>query len=192
MALEDIFRALEEQADRDIVVVLAEAKEHAQSILEEAAVEAKLARENRIAQAEEAATQRSMQSLNAVRLEVRKRLAAAKERAVSHVFAEARDALGGIRNREDYPALFKAFVEEAVAGASEGFELLVDPADVDMAHRILSDIGIEASISADIQSSGGVVIAVDNRRIFRRNTLEDRLEKFEGAAQADVAEILFA
>lgn len=192
MALEDIFRALEEQADKDIEVVLAEAKEHAHSILEDAAREAQTARENRISAAEEAARQRSMQSLNTVRLEVRKQVASAKERAVAGVFDEARASLSEVRKRADYRSLLKAFIEEAVQGVPPGFELLVDPADVDLATSILSELNVDATVSPDLSTAGGVVVALDGRRVMRRNTLEDRLDKFEGASQADVAEILFA
>lgn len=135
---------------------------------------------------------RSMQSLNTVRLEVRKQVASAKERAVAGVFAQAHDALSEVRGRSDYDAIFKALVEEAVAGAPPGFELLVDPADVERAKSVLAGLGLEASVSPDLSAAGGVVVAFDNRRIMRRNTLEDRLEKFEGIAQAEVAEILFA
>lgn len=192
MALEDIFRALEEQADKDIEAVLAEAKDHAQVILEDARREAQQAKEAQIAEAEERARMRSVQSLNTVRLEVRKQVASAKERAVASVFQKAHESLGEVRGKKDYAALLKALVEEAVSGVPEGFELLVDPADVELAKTVLAELGSKATVSADLKTSGGVVVAIDGRRILRRNTLEDRLEKFEGAAQAEVAEILFA
>lgn len=192
MALEDIFRALEEQADKDIADVLAEAKEHAKAIHDDAVREAETARETRVAQAEEATRQRTMQSLNSVRLEMRKQVASAKERAVASVFDEARDLLGAVRDRADYPALFTSFLKEAVDGVDGEFELLVDPADVDLGRAVLSELGAKATVSADIDTAGGAVVAVDRRRVLRRNTLEDRLDKFEGASQADVAEILFA
>ncbi len=192
MALEDIFRALEEQADKDVEAVLAEAKEHAQSILEDAEREADLARETQVAEAQERARQRSMQTLNTVRLEVRKRIASAKERAVADVFAQAHAELGDVRARPVYPALFRALLDEALTGVEGEFEVLVDPADADLATKTLSEMGRSARVSTDLSSAGGVVVAFDDRRILRRNTLEDRLEKFEGVAQAGVAEILFA
>lgn len=192
MALEDIFRALEEQADRDIEAVLAEAKQHAAVIHEDAVKEAQLAKETRVAAAKAAASQRNMQALNSVKLEMRKQVASAKERAVANVFTDAKAALGSVRARPDYAMLFESMLREALDGTSGEVEVIVDPADAGLARQVLDKIGREATVSTDIASAGGVVVALDKRRIMRRNMLEDRLDKFEGVSQADVAEILFA
>lgn len=192
MAIEDIFRALEEQADKDIDAVLAEAKQHAAQIRSEAVEEAKVAKEQRLTAARDAADQRNMQALNSVRLEMRKQVASAKERAVTGVFSDAKAQLGSARSRADYASLFTAMLKEALDGTEGAIEVLVDPADAELAKTALSQLGRDAQVSTDISTAGGVVVALDNRRIMRRNTLEDRLDKFEGASQADVAEILFA
>lgn len=192
MAIEDIFRALEEQADRDIEAIMAEAREHAQAILEDARREAEQVREQQIAEAREQARLRTAQSLNSVRLEVRKQIASAKERAVARVFEQAREELARARERDDYPQVFKALLEEALAGVLDEFEVLVDPRDVDLARSVLAELGLDAPVSSGIVTDGGVVVALDGGRVLRRNTFEDRLEKYESASQADVAGILFA
>ncbi len=192
MALEDIFRALEEQADHDIAAVTAEAKEHAEAILEEARREAELLKQTRVAEAERLSRAKGMQSLNAAKLEARKRVAAVKEAAVASAFSEAREALGTVRRRDDYPAIFRGLLAEALAGVSTEAAVLVDPADADLARATLEAIGSSAEVRPEIASTGGVIVETDGGRVQRRNTLEDRLEKFEAAAQADVAEILFA
>lgn len=192
MALEDIFRALEEQADRDIAAVTAEAKEHAEAILEEASREAELLRETQVAEAERHSRAKGLQSLNTARLEARKRVAAVKEGAVAAAFAEARESLKSVRGRQDYPGLFESLLVEALAGVGSGAEVLVDPADVRLAEETLAKLGVAAEVRPEIVSAGGVVVQTDGGRVLRRNTLEDRLDKFEAGAQADVAEILFA
>lgn len=191
MAIEDIFRALEEQADRDVEAVLGEARQHADAILDEAKRDADRTHEQRVAEAERIAKIRSAQGLNHARLEARKRVAAAKERAVSDAFTEARARLATVRGRDDYPTLFRALLSEALEGVTGEFEVVVDPADQGLASKVLADLGVQAAVRADTPMSGGVILSSRGDRVLRRNTLEDRLEKFEGIAQADVAEILF-
>ena len=192
MALEDIFRALEEQADSDIEAVLREARAHAAAILEEATREADATREARIADAERAATMRSAQDLNQARLEARKKVAAVKEVAVREVFDDARAALSNVRERPEYDQMFRDLAEEALAGISGDFEVLVDPADVSRAEAFLAAKGLSAPVKGELHSAGGLVIVTGSGTVSRRNTLEDRLEKLRGLAQADVAEIVFA
>lgn len=192
MALEDIFRALEEQADRDVEATLAEARAHAEAIREEAAREAAEVRDNKIAEAERAARSRSSQSLNSVRLEARKTLAAVKERAVHDVFDRVLEEFGNVRSRSDYPQIFRSLVAEALEGVDGEFELLVDPVDEQLAHEVLREHGLSAQVKTEINTAGGVVVVTENGRVMRRNTLEARLDKLRGLAQAEVAEILFA
>lgn len=191
MALEDIFRALEEQADKDSEAVLSEARAHADAIMEEAQQAAVREREAHVAEAEKAALSRSAQDLNSVKLEMRKRLAGVKERAVSEVFDAALDELGHSRSDSGYPRVFEALLDEALAGAEGDFAVLVDPADADLARSVLAGRGINAPVKPDLSTGGGVVVALNDGHILRRNTVEDRLDKLRGLAQAEVAEILF-
>lgn len=192
MALEDIFRALEEQADKDVQAVLAEARAHASAIKEEATKEAASAKEARVADAERIARSKSSQSLNSVRLEARKKIAAVKDRAVRQVFDQSVEALRSIRSRSDYPQVFAALAREAVDGVEGAYEIWVDPADLDLAKKVLAGEGISAEVKGEASTVGGLVVVMDGGRVMRRNTLEDRLTKFRGIAQADVAEIVFA
>lgn len=192
MALEDIFRALEEQADKDVEAVLAEARAHAAVILDEAQHEANAARDNRVAEAVRSARSRTGQSLNAARLEARKRIAGVKERAVREVFEAAANELGQVRGRPEYDQVFRALADEALAGVEGEFEILVDPTDVDLARAYIAEKGLAAEVRPELTTSGGLVVSTRGGSVLRRNTLEDRMDKLRGVAQADVAEIVFA
>lgn len=192
MALEDIFRALEEQADKDVEAVLEEARAHAAAIREEAEREAQVAKDHRITEAERVARARSAQDLNAVRLEARKKVAAVKERAVRETFDEALTALSQVRSKPEYADVFARLVDEAVSGLEPGWDLLVDPADVDLANSTLAARGLDARVVPELSTAGGVIVSMKGGTVTRRNTLEDRLDKLRGLAQADVAETLFA
>jgi len=191
MALEDIFRALEEQADKDSEAVLTEARAHAASIVEEAELAAAKSRDAHVEAAERVARSRSAQDLNSVRLDARKRMAGVKERAVNDTFEAALSELASVRARQDYPRSFRALTDEALSGVEGEFDVLVDPADVELARAVLSERGVDANVRPDLSTAGGLVIAFDGGRVMRRNTLEDRLDKLRGLAQAEVAEILF-
>ena len=126
------------------------------------------------------------------RREARKHVAAGKERAIRDVFDAALTGLAGVRARSDYPAIFRALADEALAGVEGEFELLVDAADVDLARQYLGERGAVADVKTDISTTGGLIVVTERGTVLRRNTLEDRLDKLRGLAQADVAEIIFA
>jgi len=192
MGLEDIFRALEEQAAKDSEGVLEEARAHAASITDEAEHEAARARDHHVSEAERSARSRSAQELNSAKLEARKKIAAVKERAVTKAFDEALGELSKVRGDASYATAFAKLADEALEGVDGEFSVLVDPADVGLATTFLADKGIDAEVRGDLVTAGGLVVSTESGRVMRRNTLEDRLDKLRGLAQADVAEILFS
>ena len=192
MALEDIFRALEDQAAKDTEQVLADARSHAQAILAEAEEQAATVRTARVAEAERQARARSSQGLNAARLEARKRQAGVKERAIEGAFDEALVRLQSVRAEPAYREIFARMAEEALRNAEADAEVLVDPADASLATEVLASIGKDIPVRPEIATTGGLVVVSGGGLISRRNTFESRLEKLRSIAQADVAEIVFA
>jgi len=191
VAIEDIFRALEKQADEECVNVLEQAKAQAGSIAADAADEANDIREQKLHEAEAAAKRKSAQRMNSARLQRKKEFAGVKGRAVEAVFAAALEKLSMLRGDKGYRDLLAALTKEAASGIEGDIEVLVDPADKAIAQDILKDIGIDAPVKADDKLAVGVIVTTASGRIARRNTLEDRLGKAKNQAQAQVAEILF-
>ncbi len=192
MALDDIFQALEEQADKEIVTILQDARDQAGVIAEQAADEAQTVREQRLAQAEKTVRSEASQSVNAAKLEGKKKVASVKEEAVNATFTKALSLLTDIRSRGDYPALFRALAQEALQGMSGEIDVLVDPVDAELAKSTFAELGVDATVKPEISTLGGLIVSTSGGRIQRRNTLEDRLEKVQQSAQSDVAEILFS
>ncbi len=192
MALDDIFRALDEQGDKEIEEILSAARAQGDAIGAEAAEEADSIRRQRIEQVEKSVRAASAQRLNSVRLENKKRIAAIKEAAVGTAFDEAGAALSAIRSSPGYDEMFRALLTEAADGAGPDLMLEVDPADEKLAGRLLADLGIAGAVTSGSATVGGVVVSTDGGRMIRRNTLEDRLAKLRSIAQADVAGILFS
>ena len=192
MAIEDIFRALEEQADRDCRDILDGAKATAKSIDADAKAEAETIKADKLAVADAAVRTKVGQVVNAAKLANMKEMAAAKDRGIAAVYDGAAGKLAGLRSTPGYAQLFKALAEESLAGvASNDVVVKVDPADKALAESTLKELGITATVDASLSTVGGLVVLTSGGRIRRRNTLEDRLDKVRSTRQAEVAEILF-
>lgn len=192
MALEDIFKALEEQGEAECADIVEAARDQADSIAKEAAREADAIRAKRIELAERSVRSATAQQMNTVRLEGKKEVASVKEDAVQAVFAAALGQLGTLRGTAGYEALFRALAAEALEGVAADAEVLVDPADEKIAASVLSEMGVSAPVRSELDSAGGLVVLTDGGRIARRNTLEDRLDKARVRAQAGIAGILLS
>lgn len=192
MALQDIFKALEHQAERDIDDVLSEARARAAGIVHEAELDAQRIRDTHATDAQTSGAARGVHILNAARLDARRKIAAVRQRAVQQAFDRAREQLLDARSATSYDALFERLLDEALEGVEGEFELLVDERDVGRAEASLSRRGIGGSVRPGLTTAGGVVVSMEGDRVFRRNTIEDRFEKLAGMSQAEVAEILFS
>lgn len=192
MAIEDIFAALEEQGEQEGREAVDAAREQAKGIKEDAEAQAKAIRDGRVEAAKTHATLVSARTVNSARLNGRRSVAGVKERAIVQAFDEARAKLGSVRAGAAYPALFRALAEEAVAGLTGDIVLRVDPADEALAAEFLKASGLVGSVDPTGKTSGGLTVVAEGGDLLRRNTLEDRLEKFRGLGQSEIAEVLSA
>jgi len=192
MALEDIFRALDQQADEECEQILREAEEHAVIIAADADEQAEAIRQAHLSETERLTRGKASQSINAAKLEARKRVAGIKQKAVEQAFERSEAMLGEVRNDGRYPQVFRSLAEEALAGLEGHAVVLVDPADAERAKATVAELGVDAEVRPELSTTGGLVVLVGDGRIIRRNTLEDRLAKVRELYQATVAEQLIS
>jgi vacuolar-type H+-ATPase subunit E/Vma4 len=192
MAIEDILRALDEQADADCRALVDKAKEQAKAILAEAKTEADRVRDAKIAATEAQVRSRAVQIVNAAKLERRRQVTAAQDAGMDVVYAEAGVTLSARRGTKAYDDLFRALAQEAVERSTGDVIVQVAPADAALAAKVMSDLGVKAEVDASLDILGGLTVISSGGRVYRRNTLDDRLVKVRKFVQADVAEILFA
>ena len=192
MAIEDILRALDEQAQADSEAVLDEAREHAKLIIEEGEREAQQIHARFTRHAESISNAAAAKKINAARLESKMIVSSVKGDSVTAVFDAAAAKLSELRAGGGYDALFAALANEALAGLSGTVTLKVAPADAQLAARAAEAAGVSAEVDATLQSAGGLIVEADGGRVVRRNTLEDRLERTRQILQADVAKVLFS
>jgi vacuolar-type H+-ATPase subunit E/Vma4 len=192
MAIEDILRALDDQAQADSEAVLEEAREHARLIVEEGEREAQQIHDRFSRQAESVSNAAAAKTVNAARLESKMIVSSVKGDAVVAVFDTALDKLSGLRSSGEYEALFLALAKEAFAGLDGEVTVEVAPADATLASKAAEASGLSAKIDPALKTAGGLVVEAYGGRVVRRNTLEDRLERTRQLLQADVAKVLFS
>lgn len=192
MAIEDIFIALEEQGEQESREAIEAAHDQAKGIKEDAETQAKEIREKRIEAAHAHALLKSARAVNSARLEGRRAVAGVKERAIVMAFDEALDKLASVRKSAGYADLFRALADEAVEGLTGDLVFMVDPADEALAVEYVKSSGLAARVDATAKTSGGLTVVADGGSMLRRNTLEDRLEKYKIHGQSEISEVLSA
>lgn len=191
MAIEDILRTLDEQAQDDCDAVLNEAKEHAKLILDDAQRSADDVHEGFARQVERVARAEAARAVNAARLDAKMKVSSAKGDGVSSVFDTARLELPSLRDAR-YDSLFADLAAEAFAGLEGEVVVRVAAQDTQRATNAAEAAGLTAQVDATLETVGGLVVVAYGCRVIRRNTLEDRLDRVSQFKQADVARVLFS
>ena len=191
MAIDDILRALDEQAQADCEDIVDESREHAKLIVEEAERQARQIHDAFVHQVESAANLNASKKVNAASFEGKMTVSAVKGDGVEAVFDDARTQLSSARD-SGYDALFAALAAEALAGVSGPVTVHTVPADTVLAERATAAAGLVADVVGDLDSAGGLVVDTGGGKIIRRNTLESRLDRVAQFVRADVARILFS
>ena len=190
MAIEDIFRALEEQADAEVGEILRIAQVQADAIMQEATDEAARITQSRVDAADDSVRAKSAKSVNAARLDTRRRMAAVRDEAVDRVFVEAAEKLAVMRKTKAYETVFAALLTEALVGIDTACEVRVAAEDAALAEKLVAGQAVPCTVSPTLETIGGVVVATAGDRVVRRNTFESRLDKVRNLAQANIAQVL--
>ena len=191
MAIDDILRALDDQAQADCDEIVGESREHAKLIVEEAELQAQAIHDKYIHQVEQVATAKASKQVNAARLEAKMIVSSVKGGGVASVFDDARAQLGSVRE-SGYEALFGALAAEALEGVSGAVTIHTAPADTMLAEKAVAATGLPAEVLGDLETAGGLIVDTGGGKIIRRNTLEDRLDRVTQYLRADVARVLFS
>jgi vacuolar-type H+-ATPase subunit E/Vma4 len=139
------------------------------------------------------------------RLAAAARVLGAKRRWVARAFESARRRLAELLSTTAYASMLKGLIGEAAAAAATGCgadgvggadgvdgapcELLVCEADVELARRLASELGLPHALRAQGTQPGTVIALSPGRRID--NSLATRLAEAERLLEQDVARLLF-
>ena len=190
MAIDDILRALDEQAAADCRDVVDQARAEAEAITRDAREQAEAARAARMERAHSQVEPRAGQLLNSARLQNKRDIDAVRAAAIEQVFDDAAGALGLLReDPEEYSKLLKALLDEAMAGSEGDTEAIVDEADMALIAPMVASTTCTVTRAATPQT--GVTVMAREGKVARRNTLADRLAAVRRSSASEVAEILF-
>lgn len=190
MAIEDIFRALEEQADDEVNRILHAATLQADAVEHEARDEAERITGAKVATADAAVQARAAKAVNAARLQVKRDLAQVRDSAVEAVFEEAAKRLATMRGTPEYEKVFAGLMQEACKGLEGECEIQVAPSDAELARKVATDLQLTFTVSPTLESIGGLIVSTHDARVVRRNTFETRLQKASVVAGTHIAEVL--
>ena len=174
MALDDLLRAIETEADADRARAAEEAAAAVAAVVDHArrdanALEAELtdagAAEGRAAAAHERAL---------ARLDAATRIRSAREEAFVSLLSGIRAELAAVRETSAYPELFHALVAESRNALPAASVLRVDPRDADLARGVSPGLRVEPTL----ECWGGIELDSEDDRTVR-DTLEERLANAE-------------
>jgi vacuolar-type H+-ATPase subunit E/Vma4 len=170
MALDDLLRAIEVDADEERLLADREKAAAAAAIVDAARREA-AALEAELTTAPEAESLAAVERVRALaRLRAADTVRVAREEAYLSLLGQVREELAAVRGSDGYPALFRALLDESRAALPDARELRVDRRDADLAESVAGDM----KVVAVLDTWGGVELAGEDGRTVR-NTLEERL-----------------
>lgn len=191
MGLEDIFRALEQEAEARCAEIRMQANAEAGAIEADSEKRCEELVREKLARAAAPLEARARRVVSDARFERRRSIAAEREAQVDAAYVAAREALGSLRSDASYEATFGRLLDEALASSVSPSAVLVDPADEAMATRALSARGLDIPLKAEASSAGGVVVLSGAGRVRHDNTFEARLERVQDTTRTLVGELLF-
>ena len=185
MALADLLRAIETEADADRARAAEEAAAAAAAVVDDArrdanALEAELADAGAAEGRAAAAHERAL-----ARLDAATGIRSAREEAFVSLISGIRAELATVRETSAYPELFHALVAESRSALPAASVLRVDPRDADLAGGLAPGLRVEPTLDC----WGGVELAGDDGRKVR-NTLEERLANAEPVLRERLAQRL--
>jgi vacuolar-type H+-ATPase subunit E/Vma4 len=188
MALTDLLEAIEADAAADVGRLRAERQHEAAAILDDARQQAETLERSAVCAAEREEREAGERRLTAARETMAGWLRDAHEDAYQRIARDARARLRTVRDRADYPAVLAALLAEARAALPGGAVVRVDPADEQLARRLLGEQS-HLSVAAGLRCAGGVVVS-DKAGADVRNTVEDRFAAAGPELRALVGELL--
>lgn len=191
MSLEDIFRALEEEAKERCAEIRLNAGAEIEQIDAESSKLCEELVHERMERAAAPLEARSRRIVNDARFERRRAVATERERMVDSVYETAAEGLKSLHDSPSYPSKFGALLDEALASAGTPTSVAVSPADEALVVSALKERGIDLPVRADLDSSGGVLVFSNGDRVRHDNTFEARLALIADVSRTHVGELLF-
>ena len=179
---------MEDSAEVKNREILDRAKREAADILKEADERAQAKSEQLVQTSRRSAEVERNRLVYLTHEEVKGRISKVRKDLYLKAFSLAGERLSAFRDSDDYPVFFKKMLQEAISQVgTEQLVLHVDSRDADLSRELIKKEKIQASISPDIVTAGGLSVSSDNGSVFAHNTIESRLEKAKELLSLDLS-----
>lgn len=181
MALEDILRAMEGQAQAEAAAILAKAEAEAREIKtrHSASIMPRLRDER-------------TRLLSEAKLVALREVMDAREALLEDAFNAAQVELAGLRDKPEYPRYLNQLTREVVGQLGDELSIVVDARDEARMYRITGELGVQARISIGLDTAGGLEGSTPDGRVTVVNTIEMRLQRSRRYLRRDIAFLLSA
>ncbi len=191
VAYENLLRSVDESAQEREQELRETARITIESVRKKAREQADLVRQSQISEAERSAATEKNKLMYAAGAENKVHLIKIKEDLFSSAFAEAKLRLSGLRNRDEYPEIFKKLaVDTAEALGAGAFHVHIDKQDEELCRRTFTSLHFNVEIVADLVSDGGLVACLPDGSVIISNTVESRLERVQERKKLEIYSIL--
>lgn len=191
MAYENLLKSVDESAQERERELLENARFTIESLRKKAREQADQVRQSQISDAEKSALTDTNKRMYIAGAENKARLIRLQEELFSSAFAEAKIRLSGLRNRPEYPAIFKKLTQDAAGELGTAvFHVHVDKRDEVLCRNTLAALNLHAEIHPDLVSSGGIVACLPDTSVVISNTVESRLERVKDLRKREIHRVL--
>lgn len=190
MGLEEILKDMEREAWLRCQELEGDAETRGRAVIADAEREAKQLRERHLASAQQRVARERERLFSATRLEAQRELAAAREAWLDHAFANARERLAHVRGEPPYAGLLERLTRETVTELGSEIKIEIDPEDEALMRRLVSALGIKASIAPCLKTLGGLQAGTPDGCVRIVNTVEARLARARGDLRQRLAKLL--
>jgi vacuolar-type H+-ATPase subunit E/Vma4 len=201
MPLETILQTLEAKAAQEAEDIREVNQAEVEQILSQARQEADEARQKHVADIRPSIRAEQARITNHANLQALQIVLGTREEMITAVLEKVAQRLSDLPNTELYPHLLCQLTQEAVdtLGRDNQLCLRVQRRDVDLMREISRQLGLQATVEADLKSEdslwggsmGGLIVSTQDERVKLVNTLELRLQQVAQLYRSKIAELLF-
>jgi V/A-type H+-transporting ATPase subunit E len=183
MGLQDILESIRAVGDGQVGEIEAQARIQVYEIMATARMEAEDVEEAAYNAAVAPAAKERARILHRARLDAMHRVGQTREGLIDATLQRAQGILTGLRTDRAYPDVLCRLLEEALRelGGSdvegERIQLSCDPRDRSRIESLLNHLIVDADVSYNLESWGGLVARSQDGQISVSDTLESRLER---------------
>lgn len=192
MAIDDILRALEDNADSRIEEIKQDGQQRVNEIISEADREVSRIRRLRLKRIEDAIKSECTSTVYSASLKAKSVLIKAQEETVDEAFRLAEQRLTEQRSKEEYPKIFELLLDECLEALDGEAVLQVRQDDQALVESLMANRQVPYRISeTPLEASGGLVAGSLGGEVVVHNSFESRLSKAKKTLRLEISNALF-